>query len=297
MAGSTLRRVESPRRIALLALAFAALLLACATVAWSHPLDVQDSDHDTVKNAQDNCPENYNPRQQDADKDAVPAATAPTGEKIYAPPGTPFSPPANTGGDACDIDDDADAINDPVDNCRLIANPDQADADLDGEGDPCDFDDDGDGAYDEEDNCPGLVNPDQRDSDRDGIGNACDPDAPKAKAGALPGFNPADRSAPKLGLSIPRSLRFAAIRAGLPIPVSCSEACIVEVRLLAGGKRVAQGTAVMYDKGETFVFARFRKGALKRLERSRRARPTLSITAIDASGNKAGSSRRITLKR
>ncbi|MFL5828229.1 MAG: thrombospondin type 3 repeat-containing protein [Thermoleophilaceae bacterium] len=35
---------------------------------------------------------------------------------------------------------------------------------------------DGDGAIDARDNCRGLANPDQADTDRDGLGDACDPD-------------------------------------------------------------------------------------------------------------------------
>lgn len=74
---------------------------------------------------------------------------------------------------SCDAD--GDGVEDHGDNCRGVANPDQADLDADGTGDACDGDRDGDGIV-VGDNCPTLANSAQVDSDGDGTGNDCDLD-------------------------------------------------------------------------------------------------------------------------
>ena len=79
-------------------------------------------------------------------------------------------------GNTCDNDDDNDGILNAFDNCPSIANPNQNDADDNGVGDACGDDDDNDGILDENDNCPFVANPNQEDDDNDGIGNLCDDD-------------------------------------------------------------------------------------------------------------------------
>ncbi len=82
-------------------------------------------------------------------------------------------------GDVCDpvndLDLDGDGVLNAADNCPADANADQADLDGDGTGDVCDTDIDGDGILNGADNCPVDVNPDQSDVDGDGIGDVCDP--------------------------------------------------------------------------------------------------------------------------
>jgi hypothetical protein len=144
-----------------------------------------DPDVDELYGSDDNCPEHYNPDQDNTDG-------------------------LEDGGDACDDDDDEDSVVDDEDNCPLEANEDQADNDEDGLGDVCDGDDDNDGyadegdvcpmdwddqanfdeledggdacdddddedsISDEEDNCPWDANEDQADNDEDGLGDECD---------------------------------------------------------------------------------------------------------------------------
>jgi len=77
-------------------------------------------------------------------------------------------------------DTDNDGVDDSIDNCAVVHNPDQADIDEDAIGDACDYCD-GNGAYDidqdnlcdGDDNCPYVANPDQGDGDGDGQGDVC----------------------------------------------------------------------------------------------------------------------------
>jgi Tol biopolymer transport system component len=79
-------------------------------------------------------------------------------------------------------DTDLDGVDDGVDLCPLIPDPDQDNADGDALGNVCDacpFDADNDidtdGLCGDVDNCPGTANSDQADSDLDDVGDLCDP--------------------------------------------------------------------------------------------------------------------------
>jgi len=99
--------------------------------------------------------------------------TTTAGDSTGPAPGTTTG---ESGGSSGDLDNDADGLIDPDDNCPNVPNPDQVDTDGDGLGDLCDEDDDEDSFPDDDDNCPLVENPAQLDLDKDGIGDACDDD-------------------------------------------------------------------------------------------------------------------------
>ena len=61
-------------------------------------------------------------------------------------------------------------------SARIISTPDNADPDGDGRANPCDDDDDGDDWDDTIDNCPLVADPEQSDWDDNDVGFACDAD-------------------------------------------------------------------------------------------------------------------------
>lgn len=108
----------------------------------------------------------------------TPRPTSPPGPQPTATPApteTPTSGPTATPTPNCP-DADGDGVCNAPDNCRDVANPDQADVDGDGVGDACDTctDTDRDLHCDDADNCPNTYDPSQEDTDRDGVGDVCD---------------------------------------------------------------------------------------------------------------------------
>lgn len=72
------------------------------------------------------------------------------------------------------FDIDGDGINDYLDNCKFIPNPNQENVDGDNQGNVCDIDTDADSIFDSADNCDFISNTSQEDTDSDGIGDACE---------------------------------------------------------------------------------------------------------------------------
>ena len=161
---------------------------ACSYPAFMSPCCTADcfldSDADGLPNISDRCPYVADDQNTDTDGDGI--------------------------GDVCDdnTDVDGDGVPDNVDNCRWVANPDQANTSIEGVvcdtigdacdlcgtcatpcGEPCCYDADGDGVLGGllptqanpcgppiggDDNCPFTPNVDQADADQDLVGDACD---------------------------------------------------------------------------------------------------------------------------
>lgn len=127
-------------------------------------VDRADTDNDGVPDADDNCPEFFNPDLKDFDFDGV---GDPCDNCVIVPNDDQTDSDGDGIGDACDsnepppADTDGDGVPNGGDNCIFIPNDQQTDSDFDGVGDACD-------------NCVSVPNGDQTDSDGDAIGDACD---------------------------------------------------------------------------------------------------------------------------
>ncbi len=145
--------------------------------------DRLDRDGDSIVDACDNCPQNYNPGQEDDNLDAIGNACDPTAaDPPIPPPGMNRPPSSDHVGCLDDTDSDHDFVGDRCDKCP--GGDDHRDADHDGVPDACDFcpnvrsthteDSDGDRVPDVCDLCPEVAENDASDQDCDGVGDACD---------------------------------------------------------------------------------------------------------------------------
>ncbi|CAN5865131.1 hypothetical protein BH11MYX3_BH11MYX3_02440 [soil metagenome] len=145
--------------------------------------DRLDRDQDSIVDACDNCPQNYNPGQEDNNLDGIGNACDPTADDPPIPAVGKRSPPAKDHvGCLDDVDSDGDNVGDRCDICP--GGDDHRDADLDGVPDACDFcpgvrsdhteDTDGDHVPDVCDSCPKIAELEVHDEDCDGVGDACD---------------------------------------------------------------------------------------------------------------------------
>tara|TARA_R110001592_G_scaffold66438_15_gene204063 strand:+ start:2278 stop:3990 length:1713 start_codon:yes stop_codon:yes gene_type:complete len=130
-----------------------------------------DLDDDGVADGVDNCPNTANQGQADFDEDGVGNACDSDDDND----GVADSQDAFPLNAAEDTDSDQDGVGDNGDNCPAVANANQADQDQDGVGNACDVDDDNDGVDDEIDAFP-LDASETIDTDSDGIGNNADTD-------------------------------------------------------------------------------------------------------------------------
>ncbi len=144
-----------------------------------------DADHDGVPDDQDNCPDTYNPGQENRDGDAhgdacdaCPDDNPDDTDGDGACDSNEYCPndPGKTGPGSCgcgtpDDDTDGDGVPDCDDNCPN--DPNKTTPGTCGCG-AADDDSDGDLVIDCVDNCPNVPNRDQADADGNGVGDACE---------------------------------------------------------------------------------------------------------------------------
>jgi hypothetical protein len=129
---------------------------------------------------------------------------------------------------------------------------------------------DGDGVPDATDTCPNVADASQADADHDGIGTACDLTEP-------------DKSKPVLLATAAEIKRAQLRKSGLSVRFSCSEACTVAARLLAGKKVAAKRNARLTKVGAGSLRLKPSKKGIAAI--GGRKRLKIVLTARDATGN------------
>ena len=119
----------------------------------------------------------------------------------------------------------------------------------------------------------------------------------------------ADKIAPTLGLVIAR-IKLAALSArGLPVKLTCSEACTYVVTLFVDTKtakrvglaaknvQVGRATGRLTTKGAKTVRVKLTRKARRKLAKLKKVRLTVSVNAKDAAGNNALKAKKVVIKR
>ena len=208
-----------------------------------------------------------------------------------APPRTPPTPAATRATPTTT----PTAADDPRDNCRLVANPDQADADYDGRGDACDSDDDNDDAPDEGTTARWPVQPGRWTSTATGRATPATPTARRPRRGARCRAATPTTARPRRSRSLPVVLRFDELGPGWRSRSRCDEGCVARRPAdRSARRRVARGAPDRSGKGSTWVFVRFTKGDIQKARRKARAVATFKLVA-DANGNRVLVRKRLTL--
>ena len=124
-------------------------------------------------------------------------------------------------------------------------------------------------------------------------------------------LTPADRTAPRLSLTISRQRLGTVLSRGLRVTVTCSEACSLSSALWLDGRLarrlglsrkaraviVGRATARVSAAGRRLVVLRFSATARRRLAGLRSLRLTVKHTARDRAGNPRTVSRAVTVRR
>jgi hypothetical protein len=118
-------------------------------------------------------PKRYNISLQNALVASMSAARAPREDELMDHDGIDAADNCPLVWNVDQRDADSDGAGDVCDNCPNAANADQIDANGNGQGDTCE-DNDHDGVINASDNCPQIYNPGQQNEDKDMTGDACD---------------------------------------------------------------------------------------------------------------------------
>ena len=138
------------------------------------------------------------------------------------------------------------------------------------------------------DNCPNVPNPTQDDANDNSVGAACDPGEAKGPSPA------ADKTKPRLLLSATGPARKALRATGLPLRLSCDEACTVTITLRAGRTTIGTAKAKLNAAGTVKARVRLTKKGKAAIARARSI--ALSATATDRSGNRGTDKLSLTLR-